>query len=408
MRPPKKSRERGLFKECGHLWDSCACPWLGRFRAHRRVNLAKWAAVGKRKLPRSEAIDILAEVRGAILKNEFDPSGKFSRPDAKAMTFGEFLDQYERDEVEKRGLSNKALPAFLKAIRAEFGSANFALIACAPKAIEAWMEGMRERDVPMSDRTTKTRRVVWSARTWNAYRTMGIRLFNWARHPKQKFTTENPFLLIDKQKGERHRETRITKEQQERLLEVCEAWMRATHKNSDLPHTKRRRMGREMYRRLLAAFDTGLRAGEMGLVQQKHIDYATWRITIPWENAKGGKTTGRDEFVWAMSDRLRKALEERRFLGAEGYVFGTEDGERVKKFHKAWRTLFAAAGLPPDLIWHDARHEFVSSLIEVGGTIQEVKEAARHKSISTTSRYMKAHEERLKGLLARRAEGSGR
>jgi integrase len=124
---------------------------------------------------------------------------------------------------------------------------------------------------------------------------------------------------------------------------------------------------------------------------------------VPWENAKGGKTTGRDEFVWVMSDRLRRVLEQRRFLGSEGYIFGTEDGRCVRKFHDSWKALFRAAGLPEDLRWHDARHEFVSSLIEEGGTIQEVKEAARHKSITTTAKYMKAHEEKLKALLERRA-----
>jgi integrase len=156
-----------------------------------------------------------------------------------------------------------------------------------------------------------------------------------------------------------------------------------------------------MYRRLLAAFDTGLRAGEMGLVQRKHIDYANWKIVLPWMNSKGGKSTGRDEVVWVMSDRLRAALTERKDLAENAFVFGTESGLRVKKFHKAWRRLFAAADLPPDLIWHDARHEFVSSLIEEGGTIQEVREAARHKSITTTARYMKAQEDRVKALLAR-------
>ena len=222
-------------------------------------------------------------------------------------------------------------------------------------------------------------------------------------HPKQRFTTENPFLFIDKQKGERHRETRISEEQQEALLAVCSKWLVATRKDSDKPNQKLRRAGREMHRRLLAAFDTGLRAGEMGLVQVKHIDFTNWKITLPWANAKGGKTTGRDEFVWVMSQRLRTVLEERRFLGDDGFVFGTEDGRLVKKFHNAWRKLFKVAGLPSGLVWHDARHEFVSSLIEEGGTIQEVKEAARHKSIATTAKYMKAQEDRLKALLEKRA-----
>jgi site-specific recombinase XerD len=63
-----------------------------------------------------------------------------------------------------------------------------------------------------------------------------------------------------------------------------------------------------------------------------------------------------------------------------------------------------AAGLPDALRWHDARHEFVSSLIEEGGNIQEVKEAARHKNIQTTARYMKAQDDRVKALLERRAQ----
>jgi len=61
-------------------------------------------------------------------------------------------------------------------------------------------------------------------------------------------------------------------------------------------------------------------------------------------------------------------------------IFGNELGQRVTAFGKAWRALFTAAGLPSDLMWHDARHEFVSSLIDEGGNTQEVKEAARHRA----------------------------
>ena len=139
-------------------------------------------------------------------------------------------------------------------------------------------------------------------------------------------------------------------------------------------------------------------------MQVKHVDYGTWKITLPWMNAKGGKMTGQDETVWVMTDRLRRVLEERRFLGPDCYVFGTDEGHKVEKFTSTWRTLFRAAGLSDDLVWHDARHEFVSSLIEEGGSIQEVKEAARHKNIQTTARYMKAQDDRVKALLERRAQ----
>jgi integrase len=400
MRPARKSRERGLFKKCDHLWDGCKCPWLGRALHIRRVNLATWAGVGKRNLTRTEAINILADVRAAVLKGEFDPAGKARDP--KGTTVGTLLDDYAAD-IEKRGLTGSAVGPFIKGVREEFGSMTVALVADSPARIEQWMERMADREVPLSHTTTKTRRVVWTPRTWNSYRAMGIRLFNWARHPKRRITTGNPFLLIEPRKGERHRETRITEDEQRRLFEVCEQWKVATRKGSTTANKKLQRAGREMYRRLCAAFDTGVRAGEMLQIQIKHVDFVNWRITLPWGNAKGGKVTGRDEYVWVMSDRLRKVFEERRFLGDNAYVFGTDEGQKVEKFAKTWRALFRAAGLSDDLIWHDLRHEFVSSLIEEGGNIQEVKEAARHKSITTTAKYMKAQDDRVRALLERRA-----
>jgi hypothetical protein len=137
------------------------------------VNLAKWAGIGKRKIGRTEAINILAEVRGAVLKREFRIEGKVALANAVVMTFGKFLDLYQTEEVEKRGLTNKALPAFIKAIRAEFGEEPFDAVSTSAERIEGWMERLREREVPLSHTTTATRKVTWSPRTWNAYRTMG-------------------------------------------------------------------------------------------------------------------------------------------------------------------------------------------------------------------------------------------
>jgi site-specific recombinase XerD len=79
----------------------------------------------------------------------------------------------------------------------------------------------------------------------------------------------------------------------------------------------------------------------------------------------------------------------------------------VASFDKSWRELFRHAGLPVGrkggLTWHDLRHEFVSFLADQGGEIHEVREAARHKDIRTTARYMKAREERLKTLMGKMA-----
>ncbi len=76
----------------------------------------------------------------------------------------------------------------------------------------------------------------------------------------------------------------------------------------------------------------------MMLIQLKHIDFKSVSVTVDGEQrkvlvievqSKGEKTTGRKEFVYVGTERLKAALQERRFAlrrDPEAYVFGTEDG----------------------------------------------------------------------------------
>jgi integrase len=163
--------------------------------------------------------------------------------------------------------------------------------------------------------------------------------------------------------------------------------------------------GSEMRRRLIAAFDLGLRAGEMLKIQRQHVVYGgpdeVWAIRLPADITKAGK----DQIVFVGSDRLKAELEKRRFLKADDYVFGDQAGRPVASFDKSWKRLFKLAGLPvgrkDGLVWHDLRHEYGSFLIEQGATIQEVKEMMRHADISTSATYLTAREERLKALAAK-------
>lgn len=203
-------------------------------------------------------------------------------------------------------------------------------------------------------------------------------------------------MKFSKRPERNKRNTRILPEQERALFDA-------------LPKLWRKRQRTEMYRRLVAAIDLGLREGEMLKVQIKHIDFRSWAITLPPENAKGGATSDHAETVYAMTARVRQVLEARRdqLKDFEGYVFGAESGAYVVSFDKSWRELFRHAGLPVGrkggLTWHDLRHEFVSFLADQGGEIHEVREAARHKDIRTTERYMKAREERLRALMGKMA-----
>ena len=160
-----------------------------------------------------------------------------------------------------------------------------------------------------------------------------------------------------------------------------------------------------MRRRLIGAIDLGLREGELLGVQVKHVDFDSWRLTLPPEIAKGGATTDKAEFVYAMTDRVQAVLTDRKDLGPDADIFGAESGAKVEGFIKSWRELFKLAGLPVGrsngLTWHDLRHEFVSHLVDSGGEIHEVREAARHKDIKTTARYMTAREERVRALMGK-------
>ncbi len=182
--------------------------------------------------------------------------------------------------------------------------------------------------------------------------------------------------------------------------------------------------GKEMRRRIYAAFDLGLRAAEVLAIQLKHVDFKPVTvkvdgrqrqvlvITLPAAITKGGKTTGEIEHVYAGSERLKKELVRRRFQlqrNPEGYVFGTEDGRRVRGFRRMWRELFRLAGLDfgrqKGLTWHTIRHEFVSRTIENTGDPVVTQKLARHKDGRTTQRYLHARDSHLLAAAVRLNRG---
>jgi hypothetical protein len=70
---------------------------------HRRYGPVRRLCVATGNSPptRSEAIEIVAEVRGAILKGKFDPAGKVVRIAPGERTFSDLLDDFVKDYVER-------------------------------------------------------------------------------------------------------------------------------------------------------------------------------------------------------------------------------------------------------------------------------------------------------------------
>jgi integrase len=342
------------------------------------------------------------------------------------MLFSEFLDQYESIHVSRDLRSNSAAN-YLQVFRRHFGGKRLGELARDPARWDSWLRSQAaERN--------------WANATFNRYYEFGRARFNRAK--KWRLVAENPFESIDRRReAGNQRPVRITPDQERKLLECCEQLNRApkphavklswsavidirrraeTELQKDLArefglstsvicqivneriwnpalHTPRA-IGKEMRRRIVAAIDMGLRAGEMLKVQVKHVDYEHWIVRLPDHMTKAGK----EQVVFAGTDCVRSELTARRFLGLDAFIFGAEDGRYVASFDKTWKALFRLAGLPVGrkggFVWHDLRHEYGSYLIEQGGTLQEVKELMRHADITTTARYLKADDERLMRL----------
>jgi integrase len=163
-----------------------------------------------------------------------------------------------------------------------------------------------------------------NAHRWWKY---GSRFFNWAK-TKKRWVKENPCELVSAKvigNGKaRKRNTRITSEMEQRLLEAGRA----------MPDWAFMRQW------LIGALDLGLRRGELLRVQVKHVDFKTWTITLPETKAQ------KEQVVYAMTPRMQQVLEARRFQGPDAFVFGDENGGRVSedRFQRRWKAL---RGLTP-------------------------------------------------------------
>jgi integrase len=164
-------------------------------------------------------------------------------------------------------------------------------------------------------------------------------------------------------------------------------------------------LGQVMKYRIVGAIETCCRRGEMQKIQNKDVDWRNGWIKIRKENTKNGVARS---IPFRGNQRLTSILKRRRFLGAEAYVFGDEDGGYVKSFRKAWESvvLLANEAEPErasrrgalskesrrrfkgvDLHWHDFRHEGLSRYGEGGMTLSELRVLAGHTNPKTTQRY---------------------
>jgi hypothetical protein len=450
------SGTKGLIKQhhgCakGRPPTSCDCAWMGRYR-QQRVVLSKWARCKIDPRTKTTAIKVLNRFFAAVDGQTFDPAGE--RPAlGTAETLSRFLTEWQTHYADAQGLTQNSLASMLNVLsRSALGGHSLEYLAGNAQEIERWLNA-----------TAKTRR--WSNKTWNEYRGLLLRVLKqatvWTVNGTPRLAM-NPVAGITARVAlapEHFTQRHLVEDVEDRLFDVVEQLNRprlATHakltpETADAiragraagqsgkalaatygvspavisavwhgeiwnPNRQSSTRGTEMRRRLVAAFDGGLRAGEMMRIQLSHVNWRTvlltpqdgpaieaYEIRLPPAITKGGKTTGRWETVYAATARFRQVLEARRFAlernaPAEQFIFGREDGAFQQGFQKTWRELFTLAGLDygraKGLVWHTIRHEFISRLAELTKDPVLTQELARHRRLETTQRYFHTRRDR--------------
>src|SRR5215831_8423740 len=136
-----------------------------------------------------------------------------------------------------------------------------------------------------------------------------------------------------------------------------------------------------------AMYYFGLRASEVGLLLQEHVNFRTRRIYIP--RLKGG-IPGEKVMTTDCRRLLQSYLQSRR--DALPYLFPSRNTRPIgrKRIDALYRHYATQAGLPPHKRHsHCLRHSIATHLIDAGQSLEYVQDHLGHRSIQSTGVYAK-------------------
>ena len=175
---------------------------------------------------------------------------------------------------------------------------------------------------------------------------------------------ENPVSNITRFKEGKARERFLTKEEIEKLLNVC--------KQSKSPH---------LYAATLFALSSGARRGEILGLKWQNVDFE--RCTATFKDTKNG-----EQRTVPLGDSLVECLlkerEKRKILSE--YVFPSGDGSQPADIRGAWENAIKEAGLS-SICFHALRHTVASHLTMGGASTLEVGAILGHKTLAMVKRY---------------------
>jgi integrase len=451
---PKRNENNGIRKLCScarRAWPKCAHPWHFNFKLpngdHFRFSLEKrigriirveklrktcgcsgsasatcdhpptkrleWArdrsSLGPAIVGKTEAQQEAERLRlgirnGSLLENGSD------RPQSETLTVAQLMDAHRKHASVVRACSvpsGDARQPRKTNVEYQIGK-MFRTVLERPdgtsRAFGEWLVADVTTDTIEQYRRVRISTPIGTNRDLSLLRAM----FNWATSKRRNLAADNPFLDGSKPAVKFGRESRRTRRlrpgEAPALLAVCNPHLRAL---------------------VEAALETGCRRGELLSMQWWQVRFTPKaEIILP-----GQKTKTKQERRVPMSARLQGILSMRRLapdgteLAADHYVFGTQLGEPVKNFKRAWqRAVLRAHGHKPqyvvrivrekggerrvptalltpesqatlrsiDLHFHDLRREAGSRWLDHGVPLHRIQQWLGHANISQTSTYLMA------------------
>lgn len=181
---------------------------------------------------------------------------------------------------------------------------------------------------------------------------------------RDHWVEHNPFTdgdgLIQKTE-ESKRQYVLTFDEEARLLAVCDVRTR---------------------RLVLFAIETGLRRGELFLLNWENVDIARRKLTVIKMTTKSAI-----ERVVMLTETAVQVLES--IPRSEGVVFYA-----AQLSYKKFNAVRGKAGLA-HIRFHDLRHTFCTRLVEAGLPAEQAARISGHSQMSTFYRYVNVHDDRL-------------
>jgi site-specific recombinase XerD len=227
----------------------------------------------------------------------------------------------------------------------------------------------------------------WSINTFIVYHKTLLVFFRWCI--KQGYMQNNPILDIEKPKMEKRLPIKLNKQVSLRLLEVVY--------NYPYEYKFLRYRNHAIFSTFIF---TGLRKQE--LLNLKFTDIDTDNLTLFVKQGKGNK----DRIVpisYTLAQSLKRYQEERKrlnktnpefFSSLRGNVGFTENGLKklVDQVRKSSGVTFSV---------HKLRHTFATLMLEGGCDIYSLSKMMGHSDIKTTTIYLSASAEHLRGQMVK-------